>query len=150
MTTPLSRAPAGQPPLSTQGEETALGEVALAVVAPVVPDSPEFRTTAFSRAANSYIRNLLDAVGQAGLRPELVLSFLAVPAFPRNRRAAVPGGLVQLENGTPVRLMGFPNFPGFKELWLGFVTVLHLSLWALGPAKGKSRVIYCFNLTVPP
>lgn len=127
-----------------------MDDIALAVVAPVVPDVPEFRSRAFSRAANSYIRNLLEALEKAGLRPELVLSFVAMPAFPRSRRMAVRGGPVQLETGTPVRLIGFPNVAVLKQLWLGVATFIRLCLWAAGPARRKCRVIYCFNLTVPP
>jgi glycosyltransferase involved in cell wall biosynthesis len=127
-----------------------MDDIALAVVAPVVPDAPEFRSRAFSRAANSYIRNLLEALGKAGLGPDLVLSFVAEPAFPRSRRIVVRGRSVQLETGMPVRLMGFPNVAVLKQLWLGAATLVRVCLWAAGPARGKCRVIYCFNLTVPP
>jgi len=124
--------------------------IALAVVAPVVPDNEEYRSRAFSRAANSYIRNLLEALGRAGLRPDLVLSFIALPAFPRGRHLAVAGRLVTLETGTPVRLMGFLNIPALKQFWLGAAAMVRLCVWAAGPGRGKHRVIYCFNLTVPP
>lgn len=125
-------------------------EIALAVVAPVVPDTAEYRYSAFSRAANTYIRNLLQALESSGLPPTLVLSFLALPAFPRGRRVAVRGAHIVLEGGTPVRLMAFPNIPYLKQAWLGIAACVHLCVWACGRARGKSRLIFCFNLTVPP
>ena len=47
-------------------------------------------------------------------------------------------------------LVSFLNITPLKQITVGIATVLHLSLWRWRTRRARFRVVYTYNLTVPP
>ncbi|UBV42719.1 glycosyltransferase [Deinococcus taeanensis] len=81
----------------------------------VVPDTAQYRTSAFSRAGNLAQQGMLTGIAEAGAHIS-VLSFQPVPAFPRSLRWWVRGQ--RLSSGYKQRLVPFVNIPYLKQVSL--------------------------------
>jgi glycosyltransferase involved in cell wall biosynthesis len=124
--------------------------IALAYVGSVVPDTPAYRTEAFSRAGNMSQTNLITGLKAAGSAPSLVLCVRPVPAFPRSRTVFSRFATAVLASGVPVNYMAFLNVTPIKQFQLGIATVWGLARWGWKHRHVSARVVYTFNLTVPP
>lgn len=122
----------------------------LAYIGSVVPDSPEYRNLAFSPAGNMFQENLLAGLQAGGTTPSLVLSCRPVPAFPRSSRLAVKSARGRLGCGIPVRLIPFVNFSPVKQLVIGLAVFCSLLWWGWKNRAAHARIVYSYNLTVPP
>jgi glycosyltransferase involved in cell wall biosynthesis len=120
-------------------------------VGSIVPDEPQYRTAAFSRAGNRAFGALVQAVAaDPRVRVQAVLSFIPVPAFPRGpiwfSRPTVRCVVGPLTN---VRLMPFLNVNPVKSLTLGLAAFWQIVCrFALHPRS--PRVVVCYNLSAPP
>jgi glycosyltransferase involved in cell wall biosynthesis len=119
----------------------------LILVAPVVPDSAEYRTPAFSRAGNMFVTNLVAAFAQSHRGPDRIVSFLPIPVFPRSRRIWIRGEDVTIA-GVPTYLVGFVNLPVLKYVVIGLALLTRI-LRAVNHTRSRSAIIYCYNAVVP-
>lgn len=124
--------------------------IELVYVGCVVPDTSEYRNEAFSRAGNMFQENLLAGLRVAGTTPSLVLSVRPMPAFPRCATLVARSCGTMLSCGIPVTLVPFVNIAPFKQLLLGVSVFLRLLWWGWKHRASLVRIVYTFNLTVPP
>jgi glycosyltransferase involved in cell wall biosynthesis len=124
--------------------------IELAYIGCVVPDTPEFRNQAFSRAGNMFQSNLLGGLKDAGMEPSLVLSCRPLPAYPSSRTVVAHASRVSLSCGIPITLLPILNITPLKQIFLGFSVLLRLLCWGWKHRDASTRVVYTFNLTVPP
>jgi glycosyltransferase involved in cell wall biosynthesis len=135
---------------AASGTPTAGGvAIELAFVGTVVPDRPEFRNAAFSRAGNLYQERFLAGLAANGHAPSLVVSAMPCPSFPGSRTLFVRGSGVALDSGVPVSLVPYLNVTPLKQLSVGWSASVRLVAWAWR-ARGRKRIIYTYNLSVPP
>lgn len=121
-----------------------------AYVGSVVPDTEEYRGVAFSRAGNMFQSNLLRGMATAGLQPSLILSFAPVRTFPHARRLWVKGCNEAIPGVGVVTLVGFLNLTPIKQVFIGISVLARLLSWAFRRRRAKQRIVYAFNLSVPP
>jgi glycosyltransferase involved in cell wall biosynthesis len=122
---------------------------AIAYVGSVVPNDKRYWNSAFSAAGSMFQTNLLLALKRAGLRIDPVLSFVPLPSFPRSKTVVVGPSSTELSNGLSIQLLPYINITPLKQLSIGAMTFLSLALWAWKHRR-EQRVIYSYNLTVPP
>jgi glycosyltransferase involved in cell wall biosynthesis len=121
----------------------------IVMLAPVVPDTPEYRTPAFSRAGNMFITNLVHALTTMRCAPVEIVSFLPIPAFPRSRRLWVPREVVEVA-GIRTLLVGFVNLPVVKYFAIGIGMLMRAARVAsASETEGSRSVIYCYNAVSP-
>ena len=124
-------------------------QIAVVFVGSVVPDDSRFHTAAFSRAGVLFQRNLLQSLRRVGMPVDRVVSYLPISSFPREQKLFVPSNTCSLEGGERVALLPFINITPLKQLTIGFGTVATLIAWGLRHCA-RRRVVYVYNLTVPP
>ena len=124
--------------------------VELAYIGSVVPDAPEFHNEAFSRAGNMFQTNLLAGLKANGMEPSVVLTCRPLPAWPRSRIAVARSSRAVLSCGTPITLLPILNITPLKQVLLGFSVLLRLLYWGWKHRGARARLVYTFNLTVPP
>jgi glycosyltransferase involved in cell wall biosynthesis len=93
--------------------------------------------------------NLVLGFRNAGLSPSIIISYLPIPSFPRGKSLWVRGENTLLEEGIPVRMVSFINLTPLKQVAIGLAAMWNLLKWAWR-VRGCERVVYQFNLTVPP
>jgi glycosyltransferase involved in cell wall biosynthesis len=124
--------------------------IALAYLGTVVPNEPEFQNAAFNPSGQMYQRELLRGLQAAGFPPSLILSVLPTPAYPQSSTLWVNGREACLPKAQRVTLMPFLNVTPLKQIGIGIVTLLRLLLWGWHTRHATARVVYTYNLTVPP
>jgi len=138
-------------PLSGRKRKDSLPpDVALAFVGSVVSDEPAFHNIAFSRAGQMSQQGLLLGLKRAGLPPSLILSMRPIPSFPHARRLWVGKRQTYLPEGIAVSLFPFLNVTPIKQMSIGLATVWRLLCWGWRMRHKQYRVVYTFNLSVPP
>src|ERR1035437_10854004 len=98
--------------MSSQNEKDArqaAGGLIVAFVGTAVPDEPEYRNRAFSRAGNMFQTNLIAGLKNAGANVSLVISFRPMTRFPRGTKLWAPSGYDHLKDGTPTVIPAFIN-----------------------------------------
>ena len=125
------------------------GSIALLYVGSVLPDLPAYHSSAFSRAGAMFQANLLLGLKHAGMRPSKILSYRQVQSFPGSRQIWVNAEKTSLDDEMPVILLPFLNITPIKQLMLGFASFIQIICWGW-KNRYKSRIVYTFNLTVPP
>ena len=126
------------------------GEIALAYVGAVVPDEPQFHTAAFNPSGQMYQQELLLGLKRVGLPASLILSVLPIPAYPNGAKIWIRGGEAYLPEGMRLTFIPFINIFLFKQIAIGVATVLHLLFWRWRTRRAAFRIVYTYNLTVPP
>jgi glycosyltransferase involved in cell wall biosynthesis len=126
-----------------------MAEPALAVVGTLVPDRPEYRTPAFSIAGHLFQRHALEALAEAGMPADVVLSLRPIPRFPASRRWWLRGGRERVGDALEVALLPVLNVQPLKSLLAGLACCRRLVAWA-ARRRGRSRVVLSFNLNDPP
>jgi glycosyltransferase involved in cell wall biosynthesis len=126
--------------------------VALAFVGAIVPDEPQFHTTAFSRAGQMYQQEVLVGLKRAGLPASAIISVMPVPSrrHAKTGRIWVSGSSGPLAEGLSIKLVPFINITPLKQIGIGMVTVFELLRWGWRNRRARFRVVYCYNLSVPP
>jgi len=123
--------------------------IAFAFVGQVVADGAIFQDPAFSRAGQMFQENLLVGLKHAGIAPSVIISAFPVRAFPRSRRIFYCGDKQTIAEGMRVTQVPFVNITPLKETSIGIATAWLLIRWGLR-CRGKRRVVFTYNLTVPP
>jgi glycosyltransferase involved in cell wall biosynthesis len=128
---------------------TAKGEIAIAYVSLVVPDTPEFRNPGMHPNLNSFMWNVL-----LGLKSDAsaeVESFSAepMPSFPRGKRLLVRGREIRLSEGASTSTVTFLNLTPLKQLHIGLSMFRRLIGWGIRTRANRHRAIFSFNLSVP-
>lgn len=126
----------------------ASGPIAYHFVGSVVPDRPEFRTVAFSRAGNTSQDRLLAATARAGIDLTEISSVLPAPAWP-NGPLVVRGSNCTVAGGIACRCVSFLNIVGVKHLTTGLGIALRILRWG-GKYSSQPRIVSTFNLSFPP
>ncbi len=116
----------------------------------LVPDSPEFNTAAFSRAGNMCQISLLQSFKQSGLSKIEVISVRPIPSFPRSDRVWIKAIEVVDRIGVKIKLLPFINVTPLKQLGLGLLALIYVLSWGWRKRKVRDRVIYTYNISVPP
>ncbi|MGA2812904.1 MAG: glycosyltransferase [Candidatus Acidiferrum sp.] len=126
--------------------------IALAFVGTVVPDESRFHSSAFSPAGQMYQRELLFGLKKAGLPASTVISAMPLSSrrHPSAGRLWVGAHRASLKDGLPIRFVPFINATPLKQLCIGVGTIFELLRWGWQNRKARFRVVYCYNLTVPP
>jgi len=127
-----------------------LPDIAMACVGCIVPDEPAFHNPAFSRASQMSQEGLLTGLAQAGLTPSIVLSLRMIPSFPSSRRLWVGKEETRLRNGIRINLLPFFNLTPVKQITIGLGTLWALLVWGWRTRKLRHRLVYAWNLSVPP
>jgi glycosyltransferase involved in cell wall biosynthesis len=125
-------------------------EIAFAYVGSLVPDEPRFHNAAFNRSGQLYQQELLLGLRRSGLHASLILSVTPSPAYPNSERIWIRGGVAQGPEALPLNLFSFLNITPFKQIMIGVATVWRLLLWRWRTRQAKLRIVYSYNLTVPP
>jgi glycosyltransferase involved in cell wall biosynthesis len=136
--------------MQRQPLQASSGEVALAYIGCIVPDEPRFHNAAFNPSGQMYQRELLLGLKGAGMPASLILSVTPTPAYPKVERMWIRGGEVYLPDSLRVTLVSFVNITPVKQITVGIATVLHLLHWRWRTRRTRLRVVYTYNLTVPP
>jgi len=125
-------------------------EIAFAYVGSLVPDEPRFHNAAFNRSGQLYQQELLLGLRRSGLHSSLILSVTPTPAYPNSKRIWIRGGAAQGPEALPLNLFSFLNITPLKQIMIGVATVWQLLLWKWRTRQAKLRIVYSYNLTVPP
>jgi glycosyltransferase involved in cell wall biosynthesis len=134
----------------TQQGDNLFSDVALACVGSVVPDDPISHNIAFIRAGQMFQQGLLLGFERTGLVPSLVLSVLPIQSFPEARRLWIRTERTRLSDKIIVDLLSFLNFTPLKQITIGMGVVIELLRWGWRLRHVPHRVVYTFNLSVPP
>jgi glycosyltransferase involved in cell wall biosynthesis len=124
--------------------------IALAYVSNLVPDNEVYANAALSRSANMFSGNLVEALAEAGIRPDILLSARPIPAFPRSPQLLLRSGSARLSGGGEVRLLPFVNLKIAKHLTVGFSVMFALWRWSIGLPRDAERVVVLYNVSFPP
>jgi glycosyltransferase involved in cell wall biosynthesis len=127
-------------------------DIALAFVGAVVPDEARYHTPAFSRAGQMYQEEILKGLKKAGLPSSLIISVLPVGSRRHSKTASLCVGAdrARLGDGSLIRFVPFINITPLKQISIGIGTVIELIQWGWQNRKKTVRVVYCYNLSVPP
>jgi glycosyltransferase involved in cell wall biosynthesis len=128
---------------------TAKGEIAIAYISLVVPDTSEFRNPGMHPNLNSFMWNVL-----LGLKSDAsaeVESFSAepMPSFPRGKRLLVRSRGILLSDGVSTSTVTFLNLTPLKQLHIGLSILLRLIGWNIRTRANQHRAVFSFNLSVP-
>jgi glycosyltransferase involved in cell wall biosynthesis len=93
--------------------------------------------------------NLLLGLRRQGLVASTIISLAPFPAWPRGRRMLVHSRRVHLGEGLSATLLPYINVTPFKQLTIGLGVLAALLRWGLAH-RHERRVVYTFNLSVPP
>jgi glycosyltransferase involved in cell wall biosynthesis len=124
--------------------------VALVFVGAIVPERPAFLTTAFSRAGQIYQRELLQGLLRAGIQVSEIVSIMPTPSYAKSDRLWVSGSKEEIIKGVETKLVPFLNVTPVKQIMVGVGTTLELLRWGWRNKRVRNRVVYTYNLTVPP
>jgi glycosyltransferase involved in cell wall biosynthesis len=122
----------------------------VAFVGPVVPDEPEFHQGAFSPAGTLAVRSVINGLVNAGVDIDEIVSFLPIPKWPRSKRFWVARQTVIIDGPRQARLVSFLNLAFVKEVSIGIAVLYRLVRWGWSRRAKRTRIIYLYNLTVPP
>jgi glycosyltransferase involved in cell wall biosynthesis len=125
-------------------------EVALAFVGAIVPEKAAFHTAAFSRGGQIYQQEMLEGLKRAGLPASEIVSILPIPSYPKSDRLWVGACREEIVKGAEVRLLPFLNISPVKQAMIGFIAVIELVRWGWRNRRVANRVVFTYNLTVPP
>lgn len=125
-------------------------DVALVFVGAIVPEKPAYQTTAFSRSGQIYQREMLEGLRRAGVPTSEIVSIVPMPAYPKSDRLWVGACREEIIEGAAVRLLPFLNISPVKQVMIGFFTVVELIRWGWRNRRAANRVVFTYNLTVPP
>jgi glycosyltransferase involved in cell wall biosynthesis len=133
-----------------RGASSYRADVALVFVGAIVPEKPEFHTTAFSRSGQMYQQEMLEGLGRAGLPTSEIISIVPIPAYPKSNRLWIGGCREEIIESAKVRLLPFLNLSPVKQAMIGFFTLIELIRWGWRNRRRPNRVVFTYNLTVPP
>src|ERR1035437_2535858 len=125
-------------------------ELAVAYVSLAVPDAPEFRNRALHNNGNTFMRNVLFGLRSDPFAEVRAFSAVPMPSFPRNWQVIVPAQ--QLDLAPEITANGVPyiNITPIKQMSIGISMLWYLIRWGLRVKHNKHRVIFSFNISVPP
>jgi glycosyltransferase involved in cell wall biosynthesis len=132
------------------GASSGRTDVALVFVGAIVPEKLAFHTAAFSRSGQIYQREMLEGLRRAGLRASEIVSIIPIPSYPRADRLWIGACQEEIIEDTEVRLLPFLNVSPLKQIMIGFFTVIELIRWGWRNRGAQNRVVFTYNLTVPP
>jgi glycosyltransferase involved in cell wall biosynthesis len=124
--------------------------IALAYVSLAVPTTPEFRNPALHNNGNTFMHNVLLGLTSDPLTRVEVFSGIPVPSFPRSRRLIVRKQRVELVPGVVATCVPFLNLTPLKQISMGLSVLWHLLRWGLRTRHTKNRIVFSFNISVPP
>ena len=124
--------------------------IAIAYVSLAVPDTPEFRNDALHTAGNIFMHNVLFGLRAAPCAEVEAFSGVPVPSFPRSRRVIVRTQSLEIAPGITATGVPFVNITPLKQLSMGLSMLWHLIRWGLRERHKKHRVVFSFNIQVPP
>ena len=125
------------------------GEIAIAYVSLVVPDTSEFVNPGMHRSTNSYMQNVL--LGLKSVASAEVESFSAeqMRSFPRGNRLLVRGRELRLSERMSTSTVTFLNLTPLKQFHIGLSMLWRLIGWGIRTRAKQHRAIFSFNLSVP-
>jgi glycosyltransferase involved in cell wall biosynthesis len=135
---------------SVAGACSGSADAALVFVGAIVPEKPAFHTAAFSRSGQIYQREMLEGLRRAGLPVSEIISIIPMPSYPKSDRLWVGACREESIGGAEVRLLPFLNVSPVKQAMIGFFTVIELLRWGWRNRQAANRVVFTYNLTVPP
>ena len=124
-------------------------DVAIAYLSLAVPDTPRFRNRAAHNNGLTYMRQMLYGLVKS-FRNVTAFSAIPMESFQRGGCIWVDPEKVKLENGTIVNCVPFLNITPLKQGFIGSGIFLSIIAWAWRNRKVKNRVVFSFNITVPP
>lgn len=125
-------------------------DIYLAYVGSIVPDEKTYHNAAFSRAGNMCQLALLDGLMKTDLCPTEVLSVRPAASFPRSSKILYLKSYATLANGIRVNFIPFINITPIKQLTFGIASLLSQLKWAWRMRKHTNKIIYTYNISVPP
>ena len=123
-------------------------DLAVAYIGSVVPATVAEQELACNVAGNLFQLRLLESLRQNGIEP-YVITFLPVPAFPRDPRILVRGGTTPRGGALPKGMVtGFVNVQLLKQITQSVAMFMAIAQW-LRRERGKNRVILLYNVFSP-
>ncbi len=119
-------------------------------VGSVVPDNRKYVNSSFSRAGNLCQSSLISALNKETIHIDKIISVRPVPSYPSTRRLFFLRKTMLMNNCIVLEIMPFLNITPLKQLTLGVVAAIAILKWALSIKNGDWKIIYTFNITVPP
>jgi glycosyltransferase involved in cell wall biosynthesis len=115
-----------------------------------VPDTPEFRNHALHNNGNTFMQNVLLGLRSDPCAEVTAFSAVPVPSFPRGHRIMVWPQMLELSPGVMAIGVPFINITPIKQLSIGLSMLCHLVRWGWRERHKKHRVVFSFNISVPP
>lgn len=122
-------------------------ELAVAFVAPILPDSALANYSAASLAGNRFQHGVLKALLAHSIVTSII-SLRPVSSYPRSRRLFFKGADSTLGEGVPYKQIGFINAGPLKTLTAAFTSFFAIWRWAR-KHRGDRRVILFYNAYNP-
>lgn len=122
----------------------------LLYIGSVVPDESPYINKAFSRAGNMCQIELLKGFIKAGNTPSTILSLRPEVSYPRSRKMFFRPASALLENNICFEFFPFINITPIKQFSIGIAAFFSILFWGWRTRKTSQRIIYTFNISVPP
>ncbi len=124
--------------------------IKLSYVGSVVPDKSPYINKAFSRAGNMCQHYLIKGLVNAGLRPSAVFSLRPAVSFPGSSKLFYRSASTVLEDTVTLKFLFFINITPIKQICLGLSTIFSLLSWGWHCRHTRHRIVYAYNISVPP
>lgn len=124
-------------------------ELAIAFVGTLVPEEPAYQNEAYGVGGQVFQKGLALAFATAGVQLS-IFSVAPIPTFPASRIFWVRGGFARLAEGPIISLLSFWNVTPLKQLSAGFSLLSKLVQWGWQNRQVRHRVVYSYNLSMPP
>lgn len=127
-----------------------LDNIKFAYIGSIVPDESSYINRAFSRAGNMCQLALLTGLINIGLAPSVVFSMRPAVSFPGSSRMFFGASSKVIDNSINLKFLPFINITPIKQITLGLATLFSLLLWGWRTRHASQRVVYTYNISVPP
>jgi glycosyltransferase involved in cell wall biosynthesis len=124
-------------------------DIRIAFVGTLVPDEPFFRNPAFSWGGHIFQKGMALGLSELGCTP-FIISSAPIPSYPKDRKIWVNGRSTRLPEGPAIKVLPTINVTPIKQLFVGLNSMLEIAKWGWKNRDAHHRVVYTYNLSMPP
>jgi hypothetical protein len=124
-------------------------DIAMAFVGTLVPENAGFRNAAFSWGGHIFQKGMVLGLSKLGFTP-FIISSAPIPSYPKERKLWINGGSARLSEGPAIKILPTINVTPIKQLFAGLASMLEIAKWGWRKRSARSRVVYTYNLSMPP
>lgn len=114
----------------------------------LVPDTPEFRNSAFTRSGNNVLEGIAMSFYKMGIDISC-FSCVPIPSFPRSKRIYIPGNRLLYKESFSVKTYPTINIKILKNLFWGIYSFFSIIIWKLKNWRSNCHLIV-YNVYCPP